>query len=254
MTVQDEKRKKEGVRRREIVTRGGAVAAALAGGLIWPTVAAPGRSAEAGFGRRLAMVIDLRRCIGCKACAVACKAENGVRLGGFRSWVSEKETGTYPRVTRHFLPRLCNQCGSPACLKVCPTGATWKRDDGLVEIDRAKCIGCRHCMNACPYSVRYFNPDPDPEGERLFPSRTRGTVDKCNFCAHRVDNGVVPSCVNTCPTGARIFGDLNDVAGEVHRLVSGGTASTLLSEFGTGPSVFYIGGETSAFREQGRTT
>ena len=190
--------------------------------------------------KRLAMVIDLRKCTGCRACAVACKAENGVRLGGFRSWVSYEEAGKYPYVKRHFLPRLCNHCQRPACLKVCPTGATYKRPDGIIDIDKTKCIGCRHCMGACPYTVRYFNPGHDPEGEKRFPARTHGTVDKCNFCSHRVDGGVVPSCVNTCPARARIFGDMDDPDSEVSRLCAQGASATLLPEFGTVPSVCYI--------------
>ncbi len=189
---------------------------------------------------RCSMVIDMRRCTGCRACAVACKAENGIRLGAFRSWVSDKEEGKHPNVKRHFLPRLCNHCESPPCLKVCPPGATYKRDDGIVAVDKTRCIGCKHCMVACPYNVRYFNPKKDPEGEKRFPARTHGIVDKCTFCFHRLDNGVVPSCVNTCPAKARIFGDLNDPDSEVSHLIAKESATTLLPEFGTGPSVFYI--------------
>jgi tetrathionate reductase subunit B len=198
--------------------------------------------------RRLAMVIDLDRCLGCNACSVSCKAENGVRLGGFRSWVSEKETGRYPIVTRAFLPRLCNHCEKPACQKVCPVGATYKRDDGLVAINKSKCIGCRYCMAACPYGVRYFNPRRDSTEARLFPARTYGTVDKCDFCVHRVDNGIVPSCVNTCIANARVFGDLNDPEGAVNQALKSDGPVTLLPEFGTGPSVFYKGGQPKLFK------
>lgn len=201
-------------------------------------------------GKQMAMVIDLRKCYGCQSCAVACKAENGVRLGGFRSWVSSRDDGEYPKVTRHFLPRLCNHCQKAWCLKVCPTGATHRRDDGLVLIDKTKCIGCRHCMGACPFNARYFNPGHDPKGEKRFPSLTHGTVDKCTFCYHRVDNGVVPSCVNTCPARARIFGDLNDPSSEVSRLLVGKAVNTLLPEFGTKPVVFYIGANPNLFSEE----
>jgi tetrathionate reductase subunit B len=234
------------ISRRDFIEEGAVALAAMAG--VVSAAGAPSANAQVRQ-KRLAMVIDLDRCIGCQACTVACKAEHGVHLGVFRSWVSRKETGDYPTVKRHFLPRLCNHCENPACEQVCPTGATYKRDDGLVAIDHDKCIGCRHCMGACPYNVRYFNPDPDPEEER-FPARTRGTVDKCDFCLRRVDNGVVPACVNTCPAEARIFGDLNNPDSEVSRLVSNGTAVTLLPQFGTGPSVFYIGGDPGVFEEE----
>jgi tetrathionate reductase subunit B len=200
--------------------------------------AADASDSTSASGRRLAMVVDLDRCVGCQACSVACKAEHGVRLGGFRSWVLAKEVGRYPNVTRVFLPRLCNHCEHPPCVDVCPTGATYKRDDGLVDIDRSRCIGCRHCMAACPYGSRYFNPSRSPD-EGRFPALTHGTVDKCDFCAHRVDNGVVPACVNTCPAGARLFGDMNAPEGDVHELVATGSTRPLLLEFGTKPSVFY---------------
>lgn len=192
------------------------------------------------------MVIDLDKCVGCQACTVACKAEHGVRLGVFRSWVSSVETGEYPSVRRRHLPRLCNHCVNPSCERVCPTGATWVRDDGVVLIDHEKCIGCRHCMEACPYNVRYFNPGHN-EREDQFPAGTHGTVDKCDFCRHRVDNGVAPACVNTCPSGARVFGNINDPQSEVSRLLARHDAQVLLPQFGTGPSVFYIGGDPAAF-------
>jgi tetrathionate reductase subunit B len=244
----EEKKTREGeLPRREMVRVGGVAAAALLGGLAVSGVAARSPSAGEGRARRLAMGIDLRKCIGCRACSVACKAEHGVRLGGFRSWVSEREAGAYPAVRKHFLPVLCNHCEKPPCRDVCPTGATHRREDGIVAIDKDKCIGCRHCLGACPYNARYTNPAPDPASEEMFPARTGGTADKCDFCAHRVDNGVTPSCVNTCPVGARIFGDLNDPASEVSRLHASNEPTSLLPQFGTGPAVFYVGGDPRAF-------
>jgi len=208
----------------------------------------PDGSAVKRRGRK-AMVIDLTRCMGCHACAVACKAEHGVRLGGFRSWVSEEEAGTYPAVTREFLPRLCNHCRNAPCLKVCPTGATSRRGDGIVVIDPERCIGCRHCMAACPYQARYFNSQKDPNREQeRFPARTHGTVDKCDFCARRVDSGGVPACVATCPASARVFGDAEDPGSAVSRLLRSTASSALLEDLGTQPSVFYVGRRIDGLR------
>jgi tetrathionate reductase subunit B len=241
-----DKKSKSEVSRRDFIKTGSAAAIAIVGTAgTGKALAAIGGASEV----RLAMLIDLKKCIGCKACTVACKSENGVRLGGFRSWVSEKEVGKFPKVKRHYLPRLCNQCQNPACLKVCPTGATYQRDDGLINIDKDKCIGCRHCMGACPYNARYFNPAHDEDGVRLFPALTHGTVDKCNFCAHRVDNKTVPSCVNTCPADARIFGDLNDAGSEIYNQTVRNKPARLLTEFGTEPSVYYSGDNPQIFKE-----
>ncbi len=175
-----------------------------------------------------AMVIDTRRCVGCHACSVACKTENDVPLGVTRSWVEYVEKGEYPNVTRHFLPRLCNHCSVPQCVKVCPTGATYKRkEDGIVVVDADVCIGCKYCIQACPYDARFINP------------RT-GTADKCDFCLHRVKEGVAPACVNTCQGKARIFGDMNDPNSEVAKLIETEAVSVLRSEMGTKPNVYYI--------------
>lgn len=203
--------------------------------------ALPGVGVAAEQPKRYAMVIDTRRCIGCQACSVACKAEFEVPLGETRSWVEFIEKGTFPNVRRSFLPRLCNQCEEPACVPVCPTGATYKREqDGIVVVDADICIGCKYCMQACPYGVRFINP------------RT-GAADKCDFCLHRVQNGLVPACVNTCQGRARIFGDLNDPESEVSKLVAIHATTVLRPDMGTEPMVFYIDADHTDERDTLRT-
>lgn len=177
------------------------------------------------------MLIDLRKCTGCHACSVACKAEFSVPLGEYRSSVDYIEKGEFPDVSRHFLPRLCNNCDKPACVSVCPTGATWKREeDGIVVIDPDVCIGCKYCVHACPYEARFINP-------------VTGSADKCDFCLHRVLEGQVPACVEACNPGARIFGDLNDPKSKISRMIATEPVQVLLPEQGTSPQVFYIAAE-----------
>ncbi len=174
------------------------------------------------------MLIDTRRCSGCQACSVACKAEFDVPLGATRSWVEYVEKGTYPDVSRNFLPRLCNHCSEPLCVSVCPTGATYKRkEDGIVVTDSDVCIGCKYCLQACPYDARFIN-------------HKTGSADKCDFCLHRVSQGVVPACVNTCEGRARIFGDINDPNSEISRLIASNPVTVLRKGQGTKPNVYYI--------------
>lgn len=177
--------------------------------------------------KRYAMVVDLRKCVGCHSCTVACKSENKVPLGVWRTWVKVVEKGKYPHVSKHFLPRLCNHCDAAPCVKVCPTQATYKHPSGFVLQRYERCIGCKYCIMACPYNARYVDPK-----DKL--------VDKCTFCEHRVSVGMVPSCVNTCVGKARIFGDLNDPESEVAKIVSKEPVVVLKPDQGTKPMVFYV--------------
>lgn len=195
------------------------------------------------------MVIDLKRCVGCYGCQMSCKAEHATPPGVFFARVIKREGGTYPNVRKLLLPVLCMHCEDPPCETVCPTGATVKRPDGIVEINHDLCVGCRYCMQACPYEARYFNDKErfyfDGQGPTEYEAvgyrqHQTGVVMKCNFCAHRLGNGALPSCVATCPTGARIFGDLDDPNSEVSRLIRERGGEPLHPELGTGPSVFYL--------------
>lgn len=197
------------------------------------------------------MVIDLKRCIGCYACQLSCKAEHGTPRGVFFARVLKQEEGHYPTVSQTFLPVLCNHCEDPPCVEVCPTGASfvWE-DDGTVDIDHDKCVGCRTCMLACPYSNRYFNDRPagyyeGQGGETAYENarsaqHQSGVVMKCNFCRERVKEGKLPACVANCPTVARTFGDLDDPTSEVSRLIKERGGFTLHPEKGTRPSVYYL--------------
>ncbi|MBB5021175.1 sulfate reduction electron transfer complex DsrMKJOP subunit DsrO [Desulfurispira natronophila] len=179
-------------------------------------------------GKRFGMVVDLRKCVGCQACTGACKVENKTPRHHFRTWVAEYERGEYPAVHKVFLPQLCNHCASPSCVKVCPTGATFSRGDGVVMVDDKVCWGCGYCVNACPYDKRYFHPQSK-------------TVDKCTLCAHRLDSGLLPACVESCVGGARVAGDLNDKKSQVSRLLAGFSTAVLQPSQGNRPQVYYIG-------------
>ncbi|MFQ5763583.1 MAG: sulfate reduction electron transfer complex DsrMKJOP subunit DsrO [Rhodospirillales bacterium] len=225
-------RKHSGLSRRGFIKTLAAGAAAAAA-----VVPAPARAALVRRKPHYGMLIDLRRCIGCHACSVACKAEFDVPLGQTRTWVEYVEKGTYPIVTRSFLPRLCNHCSNPPCVPVCPTGATWKRkEDGIVVVDPEICIGCKYCIQACPYDARFLNP-------------VTGAADKCDFCLHRVKQGLVPACVNTCVADARIFGDLNDPESEISKLIASNPVTVLRQGMGTEPNVFYIAADHAGERD-----
>ncbi|MBX3463835.1 MAG: 4Fe-4S dicluster domain-containing protein [Planctomycetes bacterium] len=174
-------------------------------------------------------VLDQRRCIGCHACTVACKSENEVPLGDFRTWVKYTEVGAFPAVRRHFAVLRCNQCTAAPCVTICPVTALHKRLDGIVDLDKDVCIGCKACMQACPYDALYLNEDT-------------GGAEKCHFCAHRVEQGLKPACEVVCPETAIVSGDLHDPGSPASRLlaeVPGAVARRV--EQGTGPNVFYLG-------------
>ncbi len=175
---------------------------------------------------QLGFVIDHSRCIGCHACTVACKSENDVPLGDFRTWVKYTETGEFPQVKRNFAVLRCNQCTDAPCVEICPVIALSKGSNGIVDIDPKLCIGCKSCMQACPYDAIYLND-------------SKGTVEKCHFCAHRVEVGLAPACAIVCPTEAIIPGDFDDPGSLVSRLLAGDRLRARKVEAGTGPNVWY---------------
>jgi molybdopterin-containing oxidoreductase family iron-sulfur binding subunit len=221
--------------------------------------------------RRWIMVIDLRKCVGCSACTIACVAENKLPPGVVSRPVLEEELGTYPNVTRRFLPRPCMQCDAPPCVPVCPVFATYKDENGVVVIDYDQCIGCRYCVTACPYAARTFDfgdtyAEPTAEAGGLIVGqavaddyeraanfeygapwpRTRreaspiGNVRKCHFCLHRLAQGMLPACTTTCIGRATFFGDANDPDSLVAELIGRPNVMRLKEDLGTQPRVYYL--------------
>ncbi|HVC18933.1 MAG TPA: NrfD/PsrC family molybdoenzyme membrane anchor subunit [Vicinamibacterales bacterium] len=184
--------------------------------------------------------IDLRKCIGCHACTIACKSEHQIPIGVNRCWVKTVEKGTFPDTRRFFFPVLCNQCDEAPCVRICPTGALFKRRDGIVDLHGDSCIGCRACMVACPYDQLFIDPGTH-------------TAEKCNFCANRIENRLEPACVSVCPTQCRIFGDLDDPTSEVAIIARSQAISVRKPEKGTRPKVIYLAAEESAIRPEEAT-
>ncbi len=207
--------------------------------------------------KRYIMVVDINKCIGCGSCVIACKLENEVPLDAevYRTWVERyivtkdhkvyvdsikggidaykknpigKEIKKEDVIKTFFVPKLCNQCENPSCVQVCPVGATYKTEDGVVLVDRKWCIGCGYCIQACPYGARFFHP-------------VVKTADKCTFCYHRIKKGLKPACVTVCPTRARIFGDKMNPNDEVYKILKNEKVNVLKPETGNEPQVFYIG-------------
>ncbi len=240
----------------------GAVALAGAGGLVH-AVNGPDATPRLRSGqdrKRWGMVIDLQKCHeekGCDRCARACHATHNVPGIPDKAhevkWIwNERSADVFPFQPSEYtnqsadapLPVLCNHCTDPACVRVCPTRATWKRQDGVVMMDYHRCIGCRYCMAACPYGSRSFNyEDPRPHLERInpdFPTRTAGVVEKCNFCEERLARGQLPACVEACPRQAMAFGDLNDEQSAIRRILARRFSVQRQPELGCGPSIFYL--------------
>ena len=177
---------------------------------------------------RYGFVIDQNRCIGCHACTVACKEEHNIALGVNRTWVKYVEKGRYPDTRRHFAVLRCNHCDDAPCIEICPTVALFRRRDGIVDFDHERCIGCKSCMQACPYDALYIDPD-------------RKTAAKCNFDASRVDMGYKPACEVVCPTQAILSGDLDDTSSEISRRIAMEKVNVRKPEKGTKPKLFYVG-------------
>ncbi|HWP90998.1 MAG TPA: 4Fe-4S dicluster domain-containing protein [Thermodesulfobacteriota bacterium] len=210
--------------------------------------------------RKWVMVIDLRKCIGCHACTVACIVENKLPPGVVYRPVIDEEIGEFPNVARRFVPRPCFQCENPPCTPVCPVKATYKRPDGIVAIDYEKCIGCKYCITACPYGARSYDfgenyTDATPslseieeapnfeyhrKWKRAGHESPVGNARKCHFCLHRIERGLLPQCVTSCIGRATFFGDKNDPDSLVAGLITKPNVMRLKEELGTEPNVYYL--------------
>lgn len=243
--------KKDNFSRRDFFKKSGAIA----GGVLFVSLIDPFKAVYAnkepkGKGSWYGIGIDIEKCIGCANCARACKNENDVPKEPFffRSWVEQytiKNDGEVKVISPNggldgftqvvpeneifksfFVPKMCNHCAKSPCVQVCPVGATYETDDGFVLVDQNYCVGCRYCVQACPYGCRYIHPET-------------GVVDKCSLCYHRVKKGMLPACMEVCTTGARIFGDLRDKDSAIVKFIKDHNCSVLKSHLNTGSKLFY---------------
>ncbi len=179
---------------------------------------------------KLGFLVDLDLCMGCKACEVSCKVENEVPLSSWRLRVKYVDQGLFPNTSRTFTPLRCNHCESAPCERICPVSALHYLDNGIVNIDSSRCIGCAGCIMACPYGAIYMDPESN-------------TADKCTFCAHRIEGGLMPACVVACPVEANIFGDLEDPDSHISKYISRDKRVQVRKpEKMTIPKHFYVGG------------
>ena len=241
---------------------GGALSAAVPLSAFTLLTREEARAAVANATTRWAFLVDVNKCVGCGLCVTACKTENEIPFDApvTRTWVERyvvtkdgtthvdspmggRDGFTSERIgdedidpediaKAFFVPKLCNQCDNPACVQVCPVGATYQTDDGVVLVDRDWCIGCGYCIMACPYGVRFFHP-------------VHKVAEKCNFCYHRISNGREPACVDSCAFGARRIANLRDPDDPVTKIITTEKVAVLKDEYGTKPHVFYLGLDAS---------
>ncbi len=218
------------------------------------TASTTGRESAVGHlaGVKWGMLINLNKCQdGCTACLDACRQENNVAMFGNENWdvhwirKVKLENKIGGETSEKSVPLLCNHCDNPPCAQVCPVQATYKRDDGIVVVDHHRCIGCRYCMIACPYNARFFNFKENHEWTNIeHPKRSHGVAEACNFCAHRLDRGGVPACVEACSKSgneAIMVGNLDDHESQISEQLATNAVSRIREDLGTEPKVYYIG-------------
>lgn len=255
------------INRKEFLKKAGIAGASLiAGGVLYSLFKGDDiitAVVESSAQTKWAMLIDVKKCAGkpdCSACMTAChKGHNVPAIDDIRreiKWIWKADFGNvFPEHTSEYMDVAvrsqkvivaCNQCDNPPCVRVCPVGATWKRADGIVMMDHHRCIGCRYCMAACPYGSRSFNwKDPRKilSGNDIrveYPVRTKGVVEKCNFCAERIDIGKRPLCVEACTEGAILFGNVADSESDIRRALAGKYVLRRKAELGTNPEIYYL--------------